>query len=409
MTQGSTFYVYDPWGRRIWKQWTGQNGANECEAYFYGATGKKLESYSCEYAPGTTLLSTTLQGINTYFGGKMLSEKGVFVATDQLGSVRATSNGESLSYFPWGEERGTGTADGRTKFAGYYRDQPGQDYANARYYSATTGSFWSPDPGGMKTTNASSPGTWNRYVYVAGDPINFKDPSGTVLCSPSACPEEWEDPPSPCDEDPTIIGCGGSSEGAPPMPGSAPSDPGGAVGGTSAIAIPTKAPPCAQSQTLAAQALNNIVTSVGQVLSASGLFSQTTISEITNDLTANESAQGDVGFVGGHFNLILTGADITNLDSTAATALNGLFISGNDGSASGVLGLFANGPRHDQSGGTSLHSQSDGNGGIDFHLDIGNPYNDIVGIVSHLGHDILPPRIGRKPCLDAPFASSGKN
>ncbi len=142
MTQGSTFYVYDPWGRRIWKQWTGQTGANECEAYFYGATGQKLESYSCEYQPNTTLNSTTLQGINTYFGGKMLSEKGVFVATDRLGSVRGTSNGESLSYFPWGEERGTGTADGRTKFAGYYRDQPGQDYAMARYYSATTGSFW---------------------------------------------------------------------------------------------------------------------------------------------------------------------------------------------------------------------------------------------------------------------------
>ncbi len=44
MTQGSTFYVYDPWGRRIWKQWTGQTGANECEAYFYGATGQKLEA-----------------------------------------------------------------------------------------------------------------------------------------------------------------------------------------------------------------------------------------------------------------------------------------------------------------------------------------------------------------------------
>ena len=25
--------------------------ANECEAYFYGATGQKLESYSCEYRP----------------------------------------------------------------------------------------------------------------------------------------------------------------------------------------------------------------------------------------------------------------------------------------------------------------------------------------------------------------------
>ena len=62
MTQGSTFYVYDPWGRRIWKQWTGQTGANECEAYFYGATGQKLESYSCEYTPNTIDWFTTLKG-----------------------------------------------------------------------------------------------------------------------------------------------------------------------------------------------------------------------------------------------------------------------------------------------------------------------------------------------------------
>ncbi len=201
MTQGSIFYVYDPWGRRIFKQWSGFNGVNECEAYFYGAAGQKLESYSCEYQPNTILNSTTLQGINTYFGGKMLSEKGVFVATDRLGSVRATSSGDNLSYFPWGEERGTGTADGRTKFAGYYRDQPGQDYANARYYSATTGSFWSPDPGGMKAANSGNPTTWNRYAYVAGDPINAIDPRGTDLmyiAQPGA---------QDCTDDPSQDGC----------------------------------------------------------------------------------------------------------------------------------------------------------------------------------------------------------
>ncbi len=205
MTQGSTFYVYDPWGRRIWKQWTGQTGANECEAYFYGATGQKLESYSCEYTPNTIDWFTTLEGINTYFGGKMLSEKGVAVLTDRLGSVRANSNGESFSYFPWGEERGTGTADGRTKFAGYYRDQPGQDYAMARYYSATTGSFWSPDPGGMNNANAANPTTWNRYDYVMGDPINRTDVNG--LCSDQDNP--------PCF----------STNSAPPPPGPTPGSP----------------------------------------------------------------------------------------------------------------------------------------------------------------------------------------
>ena len=41
----SNYYVYDPWGRRVWWQYQSQSGTN-CEAYFYGATGQKLESYS---------------------------------------------------------------------------------------------------------------------------------------------------------------------------------------------------------------------------------------------------------------------------------------------------------------------------------------------------------------------------
>ena len=156
VTQATPFYVYDPWGRRIWRQWYDTTyGTTNCEAYFYGATGQKLESYSCQYTSGS--LGATLEGINTYFAGKMLSEKGVFIATDRLGSVRGDSNGVSMSYYPWGEERGQGTADNRTKFAGYYRDMPGQDYAMARYYSASSGSFWSPDPGGMKTADAGNP------------------------------------------------------------------------------------------------------------------------------------------------------------------------------------------------------------------------------------------------------------
>ena len=91
------------------------------------------------------------------------------------------------------------------KFAGYYRDQPGQDYANARYYSATTGGFWSPDPGGMKTADPTSPNNWNRYAYVSGDPINFRDPFGMVQCKSDVCDEDL------CDYDWYMVGCPGDS------------------------------------------------------------------------------------------------------------------------------------------------------------------------------------------------------
>ena len=89
MTQGSTFYVYDPWGRRIWKQWTGQTGANECEAYFYGATGQKLESYSCEYTPNTIDWFTTLR-----------RDQHVFRWEDAVGEGRGSVDG------PAGERTG---------------------------------------------------------------------------------------------------------------------------------------------------------------------------------------------------------------------------------------------------------------------------------------------------------------
>jgi RHS repeat-associated protein len=214
-------YIYDPWGRRVWKQ---DNGATTtAEAYFYGATGQKLETYNCVWDTLGNLWGSS-EGINTYFAGKMLSEKGVFLATDRLGSVRADSNGVSMSYYPWGEERGQGTPDNRTKFAGYFRDWPGQDYAMARYYSANSASFWSPDPKGAGAADAAygsgvaasytpglgaakpdNPLTWNRYSYSLGDPINFFDPIGTEQCSADGddCDDDdCGDALDPCSADP---------------------------------------------------------------------------------------------------------------------------------------------------------------------------------------------------------------
>jgi YD repeat-containing protein len=162
----TTDYTYDPWGRRMWKEVPGGLDANgnvlptPCEIYFYGATGQKLETYSC-INNGT--VSSTLEGINIYFGRKLLQAKGVWVATDKLGSVRANSNGQAMSYFPYGEEReNPNTPNGVEKFATYTRDAVGQDYAQQRYYNANQGAFWSPDPGGIRAANPTDPTSWNR-------------------------------------------------------------------------------------------------------------------------------------------------------------------------------------------------------------------------------------------------------
>jgi RHS repeat-associated protein len=112
---------------------------------------------------------------------------------DGIGSVRANEMGQTFEYYPYGEEMGSGTANGREKFATYTREaSTGLDYADQRYYTSAYGAFLSSDP--MHTTATSpadprNPGTWNRYAYVGGDPVNHIDPTGNDFCSdnPDSC------------------------------------------------------------------------------------------------------------------------------------------------------------------------------------------------------------------------------
>ena len=69
----------------------------------------------------------------------------------------------------WGcQYRCDGTVSGRLV---------GLDYAKNRYYSNTLGRFLTPDPY-TASVGPADPGSWNRYAYTRGDPVNRKDPSG---------------------------------------------------------------------------------------------------------------------------------------------------------------------------------------------------------------------------------------
>jgi len=46
-----------------------------------------------------------------------------------------------------------------------------------------TGRFNSPDPS-RASGGPGDPGSWNRYSYVQGDPVNFHDPSGLLQAAP---------------------------------------------------------------------------------------------------------------------------------------------------------------------------------------------------------------------------------
>jgi RHS repeat-associated protein len=161
----------------------------------YGLNGERLGTYTYTFGRDVTYINgvdydTTpvypAQATrNIYFGGRLIQSNNTTVVVDAQGSVRANESGQTFEFYPYGEEIGSGTTNGREKFATYTREANGLDYANQRYYSSTYGAFTSADPLHETATtpaDPNNPGTWNRFAYTAGDPINRIDPSGTENC-----------------------------------------------------------------------------------------------------------------------------------------------------------------------------------------------------------------------------------
>jgi RHS repeat-associated protein len=72
------------------------------------------------------------------------------------------------------------------KFATYWRDSTGLDYADQRYHMFSGGRFLTADPY-EASAGAGDPGSWNRYAYVGGDPVNRLDPRGLFEEYPNGC------------------------------------------------------------------------------------------------------------------------------------------------------------------------------------------------------------------------------
>ena len=85
----------------------------------------------------------------------------------------------------------------------YNRDGfTGLDYADQRFYASSYGRFNTPDPY-MGSVGPTDPGSWNRYVYVKGDPINHSDRRG--LADDDDC--DW-------DPDTNTLRCPSGGDGA---------------------------------------------------------------------------------------------------------------------------------------------------------------------------------------------------
>jgi RHS repeat-associated protein len=118
---------------------------------------------------------------------------------DHLGTPRLNTNASGAqvafhTYYPFGEEATVFNQDNeRMKFTGHERDLGSPagagddlDYMHARFFGPVTGRFMSVDPVISITRSLRKPQSWNRYVYAAGNPLKYVDPSGRIFIL-SAC------------------------------------------------------------------------------------------------------------------------------------------------------------------------------------------------------------------------------
>jgi RHS repeat-associated protein len=87
------------------------------------------------------------------------------------------------------------------EFTTYNRDSyTTLDYADQRFYASSYGRFNTPDPyqatgaSSGSVSNPSDPGSWNRYSYTRGDPINRLDRSGQLDEAPGDDDDDPDDP-----------------------------------------------------------------------------------------------------------------------------------------------------------------------------------------------------------------------
>jgi RHS repeat-associated protein len=196
-------YVYDAENKQVQVN----NASGIVGQYYYDGDGKRVK----KVVPSTS--ETTIFVYDA--GGKMVAEystvtasqseaKISYLTNDHLGSPRITTDGNGAvvsrrDFMPFGEEiarANNGSDSVRQKFTGYERDgETGLDYAKARMFGSGLGRFTSPDPYNIIFESQiekdkaqekliaylKQPQQWDRYVYVANNPLNYTDPTGEIL------------------------------------------------------------------------------------------------------------------------------------------------------------------------------------------------------------------------------------
>ena len=150
-----------------------------------GSLGAGIWSWSKDYVYRDGVLLATVTATETRH-----------LHVDHLGTPRLiTGAGGAVrsrhGYFAFGEEatsiiQNAPAGEERMKFTGHERDLNGPagtenldylDYMFARYYNPISGRFLTLDQAGA---NPQNPQSWNRYAYVEGNPLKYRDPRGLL-------------------------------------------------------------------------------------------------------------------------------------------------------------------------------------------------------------------------------------
>jgi RHS repeat-associated protein len=154
---GAAVYEYDSSNRRVKKT------VGASVTYYIWEGGSVIAEYSNGQVQGSGGLK--------YYHADRLSTR---MITNSSGAVIGTQD-----HLPFGEDAQSGSGENeKHRFTNYERDENGTDYAVNRQYSNSTGRFLRPDP---IDGSIGDPQTFNRYAYVANDPVNAFDPLGLQI------------------------------------------------------------------------------------------------------------------------------------------------------------------------------------------------------------------------------------
>ncbi len=189
LNDGTNTYTYDAANRL-----TSLTGTSGTSTFSYNGLGDRLTQNGVQYTLDLNagLTQVLADGTNTYlYGLARLAERGggtnEYHLGDALGSVRQLTNtsGEvtlTRRYDPYGKaSQSGGSSQTEYGFTGEAADASGLIYLRARYYAPTDGRFLSRD---TWEGDVNHPLSMNRWLYVEGNPVNYRDPFGLWSIAP---------------------------------------------------------------------------------------------------------------------------------------------------------------------------------------------------------------------------------